>query len=90
MDLKSFFWATKEKTLLTLGLFVLVNIFFFPSSIICKPGATCPPNVGFVVYTGVDDFLQLVFFIMNEIVYLGFSFLIACTIFHFKEKRKVK
>ncbi|GEM_PF-2957275 len=30
MDWKSFFWASKEKVALAIGLFVLLNVFFLP------------------------------------------------------------
>lgn len=103
MDWKEFFWATKEKTALTIGLFVLLNIFFLPQDIKCDqeivreinnafngPVYTCEEGTEFLpiwqanilMYTAKKTSLNLAF----EIVYLGFSFLVSCIVFHFLKK----
>lgn len=88
MDYKKFFWATKEKTLLTLGLFILLNIFAFPSvqNVYCSIGEECPPQTDFNnIFNSLTapTFVSIDF--SYEIVYIGFSYLAACIFFHLKK-----
>lgn len=101
MDWKNFFWATKEKTLLTLGLFVLLNVLFFPMlenplCALCLPaesGIECPACPPFTHFGNILEFFSGRATIVGvdlswEIIYLGLSFFAACTVFHKMKKGK--
>lgn len=90
MDYKKFFWATKEKVLLTLALFVLANIFFLPIDDTGLWGRE-PTELRFYPiwdYLSEPRYPESIYKlnVQFEIVYLGFSYLVACIVFHMKNK----
>ncbi|MBI4044554.1 MAG: hypothetical protein HY392_02500 [Candidatus Diapherotrites archaeon] len=78
MDYKKFFWATKGKTLLTLGFFLTLNLFLFMPAYAAL--ADCPKIVGATCESPNITILKI------EITFLGFSYLAACIVFHMKNK----
>lgn len=98
MNYKEFFWATKQKTILAIALFVLANILFLPviekTDCMLRCAATtqrcqCPTYHVFVnvldLFSGKvsSPSVDLPF----EVVYLGFSFLASCFVFHALKKK---
>ena len=100
MDFKNFFHPTKEKIALTLVLFVLANILFFPlynSPINLSESSDCnPPTTEFIpiwdlfrsdtAYVGYHNCMDNPD-LQFEIVYLGFSYLATCIVFYMKSKK---
>ncbi|MDO8634578.1 MAG: hypothetical protein Q7K34_04775 [archaeon] len=79
MDYKKFFWATKGKVLLTIGFFLILDIFFF-LSVYAALAESCPELIGITCESPNITILKI------EIMFFGFSYLAACIVFHMKKK----
>ena len=79
MDYKKFFWATKGKTLLTIGFFLILNIFLFMPAYAAL-AESCSERAGITCESPNITILKI------EIMFLGFSYLAACIVFYMKKK----
>ena len=96
MNWKEFFRPTCWKMFVSIGIFLLLNMFFFPleASGGCldyfgNPCFDLKPGINFIHIFDYSKYMQSSNInVPYEMLYLAFSFLIACTIMDFSQKRK--